>query len=122
MHGFFVDLRLYFKAKAIANPFEYEEHRRKLVQSKLEKERQTRINAGRKLPKVNAALAKKIQDGLAEDEEVDSDDDDKKKKKKKKKTPLEVDDRFTKIFEDDDFQIDETSHEWRLHHPSEVNS
>ncbi|KAJ3415165.1 Nucleolar protein 10 [Chytridiales sp. JEL 0842] len=119
MHGFFVDLRLYFKAKAIANPFEYEEHRRKLIASKLEKERKTRINAGRKLPKINSALAKKIQDGLAEDEEADSDDG--KKKNKKKKVPLQLDDRFSQMFEDEDFQIDESTVEWRLHHPSEAS-
>ncbi|KAJ1549237.1 hypothetical protein HK405_007305, partial [Cladochytrium tenue] len=41
MHGFFVDLRLYQKAKAIADPFEYAEHRKKLIASKVEEERKT---------------------------------------------------------------------------------
>lgn len=43
MHGFFVDLRLYTKARAIANPFAYAEYRDRLIREKLEKERESRI-------------------------------------------------------------------------------
>ena len=38
MHGYFIDLRLYTKARAIANPFAYAEHRERLIREKLEKE------------------------------------------------------------------------------------
>ena len=43
MHGFFVDLRLYTKARAIANPFAYAEYRDRLVREKMDKERESRI-------------------------------------------------------------------------------
>ncbi|KAJ1673689.1 Small ribosomal subunit biogenesis, partial [Spiromyces aspiralis] len=57
MHGFFVDYRLYERAKAIANPFAYEEYRMQAVKAKIEKDRASRIRATTKLPKVNRALA-----------------------------------------------------------------
>ncbi|KAJ2610732.1 Small ribosomal subunit biogenesis [Coemansia sp. RSA 1804] len=60
MHGFFIDLRLYERAKAIANPFAYEEHRLRRVQEKLAKARESRIRATTKLPKVNRALAQRL--------------------------------------------------------------
>ncbi|KAJ3088416.1 Nucleolar protein 10, partial [Quaeritorhiza haematococci] len=70
MHGFFVDLRLYEKAKAIANPFDYEEFKRRQVQARIDKQRATRISAIKKLPKVNRNLAAKIlTEQLAQQEE-----------------------------------------------------
>nr|CAG8469172.1 4793_t:CDS:10 [Entrophospora candida] len=51
MHGFFVDLRLYEKAKSIANPFAYSEYREQIIKQKLEKERESRIRVTKKLPK-----------------------------------------------------------------------
>ncbi|KAI8850759.1 WD40-repeat-containing domain protein [Chytridium lagenaria] len=104
MHGFFVDLRLYQKAKAIADPFEYDEHRRKIVEKKKQKESGSRIHAKRVLPKVNK--------GLAEEEGG----------KRKKKMGVQRDERFGMLFEDEDYQIDEASEEWRLRHPSEAKN
>jgi ribosome biogenesis protein ENP2 len=67
MHGFFIDLRLYEKAKAIANPFAYNEYRERMVREKLEQQRQSRISAVNKLPKVNrAAAARLLQSQQAE--------------------------------------------------------
>ena len=45
MHGYFVDLRLYEKAKSIANPFAYEEYMAEQRRVKLEAERAGRIKA-----------------------------------------------------------------------------
>lgn len=45
MHGYFVDLRLYEKAKSIANPFAYEEYLDEQRRIKLEAERSGRIKA-----------------------------------------------------------------------------
>lgn len=45
MHGYFVDLRLYEKAKSIANPFAYEEYLEEQRRAKLEAERAGRIKA-----------------------------------------------------------------------------
>ena len=63
MHGFFVDNRLYGKAKAIAEPFSYEEYKQKKVDEKLAQELATRIVVKRKAPKVNAALVARLEKG-----------------------------------------------------------
>lgn len=55
MHGFFLDNRLYGKAKAIAEPFAYDAYRAKRVAAKLEEERRSRISLVKKLPRVGAA-------------------------------------------------------------------
>jgi len=43
MHGYFVDIRLYRKAKSVAEPFAYEEYRRKKIREKIESERTNRV-------------------------------------------------------------------------------
>ncbi|KAJ3169537.1 Nucleolar protein 10 [Geranomyces variabilis] len=127
MHGFFLDLRLYEKAKAIANPFEYDEYKKRMVQERIEKQRASRISAVKKLPKINRNMAVKL---MAEDASDGSDEEQNGKRKKRKREALgdksEVstenplgDSRFADLFRDEDFQVDETSHEWKLHHPSE---
>lgn len=60
MHGFFVDLRLYTKARAIANPFAYAEYRDRLARDKMEKERESRIRSSKQ------ALSKKDRERQAE--------------------------------------------------------
>ncbi|KAJ1561749.1 Nucleolar protein 10 [Nowakowskiella sp. JEL0078] len=129
MHGFFVDLRLYEKAKAISNPFEYEEHRRRQILSKINKERSTRISAIKKLPKINRHLAAKLLKGDLDGDGDNSSDDNGKKKKKIKKESIKNanattgnplgDDRFASLFQDPEFQVDEETEEYQLHHPSE---
>ncbi|SCZ88161.1 BZ3500_MvSof-1268-A1-R1_Chr2-1g04230 [Microbotryum saponariae] len=140
MHGYFLDLRLYTKAKAIANPFAYAEHRDRLVRERLEQEQESRIRGAKKvsganggagaLPssvKVNKALAKKAQEAerkrepIAEGEDVEMEDGERKKKKKKAQveTPsLLKDDRFGDLFVNPDFEIDEQSREFALLNPS----
>jgi ribosome biogenesis protein ENP2 len=44
MHGFFIDNRLYHKARARVAPFEYEAFRAKRVAEKIEEERQSHIS------------------------------------------------------------------------------
>jgi ribosome biogenesis protein ENP2 len=134
MHGYFVDLRLYTKARAIANPFAYAEHREKLIREKLEKEQESRIRGAKKVAgtavpagvKVNRSLAKKA----AEIEERSQkraagvvEDDGAEKKRKKKNAGVETpsllkDDRFSSLFTNPDYQIDEDSREFALLNPS----
>ncbi|KAI9143116.1 WD40-repeat-containing domain protein [Paraphysoderma sedebokerense] len=108
MHGFFVDLRLYEKAKAIANPFAYEDYRRRLIREKLEKQRSSRISATKKLPKVNKNLAARLLSEstptIAESEDSSS------------QNPL-GDSRFTDLFNNPEFEVDENSLEYKLLHP-----
>ena len=52
MHGFFVDNRLWHKARALAEPFAYDTYRQQRVQQKMDQERKSRISIVKKLPKV----------------------------------------------------------------------
>ncbi|KAI8984209.1 WD40-repeat-containing domain protein [Mycotypha africana] len=103
MHGFFVDLRLYEKARLIANPFAYDDYRERVVKEKIEKERSSRIRAVKQLPSVNKELAKQLMS---------------EKSDKKVKNDLLSDNRFADMFADPDFQVDETSKEYQLLHPA----
>ena len=133
MHGHFLDLRLYTKAKAIANPFAYAEHREKLIREKLEKEQESRIRGAKKSTgtskaiegvKVNRSLAKKARDGEERIEkraagEVGEEGERKRKKKNAVETPsLLKDSRFGALFTNADYQIDEDSREFALLNPS----
>eukprot|EP00041_Stephanoeca_diplocostata_P036277 m.1315887 g.1315887 ORF g.1315887 m.1315887 type:complete len:323 (-) comp24836_c0_seq19:3191-4159(-) len=130
MHGFFMDAKLYREAKAIANPFEYDEYRKESIEKLLDEGNAKRIKlrkAAKALPKVNRALAARLLDDAAENGQPDG-----KKRKKKSKAALPGtdaaaattdnplgDDRFKGIFADEDFEIDEESEQYRLLHPSE---
>lgn len=107
MHGFFIDMRLYHKAKSIVEPFAYEEYRKSKIREKIEEERASRIKLN-KMPKVNRQLAEKLveektkkQGGVSEEGIAN---------------PLN-DDRFAAMFTNRDFQVDVESEEYRLLHP-----
>eukprot|EP00736_Rhodelphis_marinus_P005260 Rmarinus@m.21243 len=100
MHGFFMDYRLYQKVQAIAQPFAYEEFRKQKVREKVEEKHQNRISRVRRLPKVNRDAAARM---LAE-QELNHDED-------KPMTALQ-DPRFSKMFSDTDFQINEEDEEF----------
>ena len=128
MHGYFLSLKLYDAARVIANPFIYAEHREKLIRAKLDKLAESRIRTPKgKLPKVNRALAERIM----KTEEKES----RKKKRKQdedkneameatdgQKSGLLVDPRFKSVFEDPEFEVDETSREYALLHPSRAEA
>lgn len=107
MHGFFVDLRLYEKARLVSDPFAYEEYKAKAVREKIEKERVSRIQVKSKLPAVNKELAKQLME-------------EKGSKKKKAKADVLSDDRFKDMFADPDFEVDQDSKEYQLLHPTKV--
>ncbi|GES76714.1 rRNA processing protein Enp2 [Rhizophagus clarus] len=117
MHGFFVDLQLYEKAKLISNPFAYADYREKMIKEKLEKERESRIRITKKLPKVNKELANRL---------IKSSE--KKRKNEEGKTTtvaavdevnnLLKDDRFVELFTNPEYEIDE---QYDLLHPTNKN-
>jgi len=136
MHGYFISLKLYDAARVIVNPFAYAEHREKLVREKMEKMAETRIRSKKDAGvKVNKALAEKI---LKEEERAKKREERRKAKKAAaedgedvnmedmgeesttKKPSLLSDPRFTKVFEDPEFAIDENSREYALLNPSSV--
>jgi ribosome biogenesis protein ENP2 len=105
MHGYFVASKLYEQARLIANPFAFDEERAKRVKEKIEKERASRIRGNKKV-KVNQRLVDKLL------------------KKQEKRATVDTnagilgDERFSRMFEDEEFHINENSGEFRALNPS----
>jgi ribosome biogenesis protein ENP2 len=114
--------------QAIAEPFAYEEYRKERLEKLLEDGDAKRIKlrkAARALPKVNRRLAERI----IEEGEVAPESRKRKKKKNKavalaeggpvdESNPL-GDSRFSSMFTDAAFEVDEKSEQYKLLHPSE---
>mmetsp|Transcript_13621 Transcript_13621/g.31920 ORF Transcript_13621/g.31920 Transcript_13621/m.31920 type:complete len:788 (-) Transcript_13621:944-3307(-) len=113
MHGFFMDNNLYNKVRAVANPFEYEEYRKKKVKERLEAKRASRIapKASNKLKQtpVNPDLAERLQNKAQANS----------KSGKAAKTILS-DNRFGNLFSNKDFEIDEEDENFKMRNPSGV--
>lgn len=145
MHGFFMDLRLYSKAKTLANPFAYAEYRQKLINDKLEKERESRIrtvNKGGAKAKTTTPGGEKITVNKELVERLQSREEKEKEKERRKRKHTEdeeqqggnvadtaeaappqqpsllTDDRFSTLFTNPDFAIDESSKEFAMLNPS----
>ncbi|XP_061378229.1 nucleolar protein 10 [Danaus plexippus] len=103
MHGYFVDVRLYKRAKSIADPFAFEEYKKRKIREKIEQERPSRIKVDDNLPKVNRDLASRLLDNESN--------------KKKQSSNLLKDDRFKALFENPDFEVDREADEYRLLNP-----
>lgn len=138
MHGYFMSLKLYDAARVIANPFAYAEAREKAIADKMAKLADSRIRARKDaLPKVNRTLAEKIlrdeerearklakkrarSDTRPDNAESDSMEVDVPQIDGKDPTNILNDPRFKEMFENPEFQVDETSREYALLHPAAV--
>ncbi|PMD35209.1 WD40 repeat-like protein [Hyaloscypha variabilis F] len=105
MHGYFVASRLYEEARLIANPYIWDEERTKRVKEKVEKERASRIRGSKKV-KVNQNLVDKMLKRQERRQKVDED------------MGVLGDSRFGKLFEDEEFAVDERSREFQALNPS----
>ena len=105
MHGYFVASRLYEEARLIANPYIWDEERTKKVKEKVEKERASRIRGSKKV-KVNQNLVDKVLKRQERRQKVDE------------YRGILGDSRFEKLFEDEDFTVDEKSREFQALNPS----
>ncbi|KAJ9151154.1 WD repeat protein [Pleurostoma richardsiae] len=105
MHGYFVATKLYEQARLIANPYVFEEERAKRVKEKIEKERTSRIRSTKKV-RVNQKIVDKLLQKQEKRETVDTE------------AGILGDERFKKMFEDEEFKVDETTHEFRALNPS----
>ncbi|KAI1434771.1 WD40-repeat-containing domain protein [Xylaria sp. CBS 124048] len=105
MHGYFVASKLYEQARLIANPFAFEEERAKRVKEKVEKERASRIRGNKKV-KVNQRLVDKLLKRQEKRAVVDPN------------AGILGDDRFSRMFENEEFRIDENSREFKALNPS----
>jgi ribosome biogenesis protein ENP2 len=113
MHGFFMDISLYNKIRAVANPFEYEEYRKKKLKERLDAKRSSRIapkGTKKKKTSVNPDLAERLL-GKA---------DASKTKGAKLAGQLLSDDRFGNLFNNPDYEIDEEDIDFKLRNPSGV--
>ncbi|EEP76302.1 conserved hypothetical protein [Uncinocarpus reesii 1704] len=130
MHGYFVAQRLYEEARLITNPFVWEEERAKRIKEKIDKERESRIRGSKKVSvKVNKKLAERLlekeerherrqaQRILAQGGEGGSEST-VKPDSTSAKNGLLNDPRFARLFEDEDFAVDETSREFLALNPS----
>ncbi|KAB8293831.1 hypothetical protein EYC80_009312 [Monilinia laxa] len=105
MHGYFVASNLYEQARLITNPTFLDEERTKRVKEKIEKERASRIRGGKKV-KVNQNLVDKVLKRQERRDKVDE------------TAGVLGDLRFGKLFEDEDFAVDERSREFQALNPS----
>ncbi|KAL4979061.1 WD40-repeat-containing domain protein [Aspergillus desertorum] len=126
MHGYFVAQRLYEEARLITNPYIWEEERAKRIKEKIDKERESRIRGKKKAAvKVNKKLAERLMQMEEKNERRRA----KRVLQQGGDEPMEdtdaaapppaptavlSDNRFAKVFEDEDFAIDETSREYTL--------
>ena len=103
MHGYFVDNKLYQRAKSVANPSLYEDYKKEKARKKEKERKEKRITLNTKKPKVNAELAERWErDGKVENENENEE----------QKTE-EMDDRFSQLFKNEDFAIDQNSEDFR---------
>ena len=106
MHGFFMDMRLYKRAKAVVEPFAYDAYRKQKIADALNAKRSDRIAIRKKVPKVNKELAREL---IATS---------KGGKKKAAATAALTDERFGRLFTDTDFTVDRESEEYRIRNPN----
>ena len=59
MHGYYMDVRLYEKAKLIANPFDLERYKKQKIKQQLTEQNQRSIKTN-KLPKINSQLYERL--------------------------------------------------------------
>ncbi|CAL7942770.1 unnamed protein product [Xylocopa violacea] len=105
MHGYFMDIRLYRKAKDVMKPFEFDEYKRKKIQQKIQETCANRVQI-QKMPSVNKELALKLMD-----------DETNAKKRKNNSSSILTDERFKQLFTNPDFQVDQNSEEYTLLNP-----
>uniref|UniRef100_A0A915PTH2 Nucleolar protein 10 n=1 Tax=Setaria digitata TaxID=48799 RepID=A0A915PTH2_9BILA len=117
MHGYFIDIRLYSKAKIFTQPFAYDNYKQKKIMEKIEEERSLPIVNKRLkkpiLPNVNKELAAKLLSLTDEVENMNV-----IKKKGKDATSILSDERFGSLFTNPDFQVDESSEQFQLLFPT----
>lgn len=113
MHGFFMDTSLYQRIRAVSNPFEYEEYRKKKLKERLEAKRGSRIapkDSKKKKTSVNPDLAQRLEGKAGSS----------KTKGAKLAGQLLSDDRFGGLFTNPDYEIDEEDDDFKLRNPSGV--
>ncbi|OXV09724.1 hypothetical protein Egran_02511 [Elaphomyces granulatus] len=128
MHGYFVAQRLYEEARLITNPYVWEEERAKRVKEKIDQERESRIRGKKKIAvKVNRKLAEKLLEKENRHERRNAQRVLEGGEENMPNASMETsgkgllgDSRFRKMFEDEEFAVDENSREFKLLNPSKA--
>lgn len=98
---FFVDIRLYNKARSAIEPFAFEKYRKEKIRQQIEASRPARLKIKSNLPAVNQELALKYMD----ENENNS---------RKKSANLLNDDRFKALFSNPEFEVDKNAAEYKM--------
>eukprot|EP01112_Ceratiomyxa_fruticulosa_P006097 TRINITY_DN1689_c0_g1_i2.p1 TRINITY_DN1689_c0_g1~~TRINITY_DN1689_c0_g1_i2.p1 ORF type:complete len:678 (+),score=129.77 TRINITY_DN1689_c0_g1_i2:454-2487(+) len=101
MHGYWVNTELYLKMRSIAQPYNRKEHLQQKAMEIIQND--TRISVKRNLPTVNGKSVAKIL-GVGENGKHEDDSDNEKKLKGKK--GVIIDDRFSALATNPDFEIE----------------
>jgi ribosome biogenesis protein ENP2 len=118
MHGFFMDNNLYNKVRSVANPFEYEEYRKKKVKERVEAKRASRIAPkDSKVAPFNDKAAISVNPDLADRLQTKAEANTKAGKAAK---GILSDGRFRSLFSNPDYEIDEDDENFRFRNPSGV--
>ncbi len=104
MHGFFIDHKLHQKLKTQSQPFAFEEYKKKQVEERLTEKRKMRVKEKKKLG-TNAQLKERLENAIAEAEGKQGPSAKRLKAAQHAKSVLQ-DDRFAKMFENPDFEIE----------------
>jgi len=115
MHGFFMDIQLYNKVRAVANPFEYEEYRKKKLKERVEAKQASRIAPKQSSKKKASKLAVNAEFGERLIEKAD-----KRTKAGQAANQVLADNRFSGLFTNPDYHIDEDDINFKLRNPSGV--
>lgn len=139
MHGYFVAQKLYEEARLISNPDLWQEQRAKSIADKINKERESRIRGNKQAAvKVNRKLAEKMLEKAEQRDrrrakrvlEKGGDDDmlaldkapavggEEPQQHTSTEAGVLADPRFARLFQDEDFEVDERSHEFQALNPS----
>ncbi|QQP37947.1 Nucleolar protein 10like [Caligus rogercresseyi] len=113
MHGYFIDVRLYRKAKALAKPYTIDKFIKDKVKTTLDEQAEKRVKIKSHLPPVNKDLFLKLTD-KEENKELKKS---KKGKVSKEEESLLKDDRFSSLFKDPRFAVDTSEETYRLLNP-----
>uniref|UniRef100_A0A182JRD7 Uncharacterized protein n=1 Tax=Anopheles christyi TaxID=43041 RepID=A0A182JRD7_9DIPT len=104
MHGFFINIRLYNKAKSVSDSFAFDGFRKDKIRKQIEANRPARLQLKSALPKVNRELAQQ----LIQEEHMSN------SKRSALAKGLLGDDRFKQMFDNPDFEIDKEAEDYRL--------
>lgn len=96
---YFVDIRLYNKARSAIEPFAFSRFREEKIRQQVEASRPARLKIKSNLPAVNQELALKFID---------------ENENRKKTGNLLKDDRFKALFNNPDFEVDKNADEYKM--------